>query len=506
MRPAVVTFVGLGPGDPRSITVRAAEALASARAVVVDEGRSAELVAELAPASDRVVVSGAASAEAVARALADRAAPGAVVVRALEGDGVVFGRLVEEVDALARLGVGARVVPGLAPLVVAGSHGGVVLSRPTDASPSVAALRVCAGHEGLFAWPSVAHAADVLVLDCDVAAVAEASRSLVHAGLSPDTPAVALVDAALPTQRREATTLGRLAAPSFAGPRVLLAIGARAVAPPALRWFEALPLFGRRVVITRAAEQAADLAVALEELGARCVHFPTITIADAPDRARLLRAAREVGGYRWVVFTSQNGARRFFAALDEVGADARAFGAARVAAIGPATARALAERGVRADLVPARFVGESLAEELVAAIAAGGGRVLLARALVARDVVPDALRAAGCEVDVVAAYETRPAAARDVAALAGELESGAIDALTFTSPSTVESFASSLAAAGGDVAALAGRAVVATIGPVTSERARALGLRVDVEAEPHTREGLVEALAQRFDGAALGQS
>ncbi len=371
-----------------------------------------------------------------------------------------------------------------------------------DASPSVVALRVRAGHEALFAWPSIAHAADVLVLDCDVVSVAEVARSLVHAGLSPDTPTAALMDVALPTQRREVTTLAALVTASLPGPRALLAVGDRALGPSSLGWYRALPLFGRRVVVTRAAEQAGELAGALEELGARCVHFPTITIADAPDRARLLRAAREVGTYRWAVFTSQNGVRRFFAALDEVGGDTRAFGAARVAAIGPATARALAERGVRADLVPARFVGESLAEELVSALSAGGGRVLVARALVARDVVPDALRAAGCEVDVVAAYETKPAAGRDVAALAAELDAGEIDALTFTSPSTVESFAASIAEAGADASSLAGRAVVASIGPVTSERARALGLRVDVEASPHTREGLVAALALRFAGAA----
>jgi uroporphyrinogen III methyltransferase/synthase len=159
----------------------------------------------------------------------------------------------------------------------------------------------------------------------------------------------------------------------------------------------------------------------------------------------------------------------------------------------------------RTNLVPARVPrvwAEVGAERATSAKAFFSGQ----KAFLTTALPTEAARIQKTTADVVAAYETRPAAARDVAALAGELESGAIDALTFTSPSTVESFASSLAAAGGDVAALAGRAVVATIGPVTSERARALGLRVDVEAEPHTREGLVEALAQRFDGAALGQS
>jgi uroporphyrinogen-III synthase len=252
-----------------------------------------------------------------------------------------------------------------------------------------------------------------------------------------------------------------------------------AVAATNLEWFESLPLFGRRVVVTRPAHQASALAGPLRAVGAEPVVVPTIEITDAADGgAALAAAASDLSGYDWVVLTSANGVERFCAALR----DGRDLAGVRLAAIGPGTADALARHHLVADLVPERFVAESLLEAFPAP-EAGTGRVLLARAAVARDVLPDGLRAMGWDVDVVEAYRTVPVVPSPEDR---ELVGGA-DAVTFTSSSTVDQW----------VAAFGAEAVpplVACIGPVTAATARAHGIQVDVEAEVHTIDGLVDAL------------
>jgi uroporphyrinogen III methyltransferase/synthase len=278
----------------------------------------------------------------------------------------------------------------------------------------------------------------------------------------------------------------------------------------ARRWFEGKPLFGKRVLLTRAREQAGSAAALLREQGAEPLVVPTIEIHPPRDRAALARAVEDLraGRYAWVAFTSANGVERTWEALAAAGADARAFAGARLAAIGPATARALERRGLRADVTAKEFRGEGLAEQMLRAIArppaAGQGdrapRVLLPRAARAREALPDALRAAGCEVDVVAAYETRPPPPETVEALVAELEAGRVDAVTFTSSSTVEHLCDLL---GARASPLLSRTCVASIGPVTTDTARARGLRVDVTADEYTLPGLVRALARRFSATAL---
>ena len=257
---------------------------------------------------------------------------------------------------------------------------------------------------------------------------------------------------------------------------VPLVIGA--VAGLDLAWFEARPLFGRTIVVTRAREQASGLVVRLQRLGAATVELPTIRITDPSDGgSALAAAAATVAGVDWVVFTSVNAVDRFLALLR----DARAFSTARVAAVGPGTAEALARHRVVADLVPPRAIAESLVE----AFPAGPGRVLLPQAAAARPTVAAGLTAAGWQVEVVEAYRTEPA----VPSAAALAEAAAADAITFTSASTV---AGHVAAAG--TAGLP--SVVASIGPVTTAAAEAAGIPVTVEASPHTVDGLVDALVR----------
>jgi len=309
----------------------------------------------------------------------------------------------------------------------------------------------------------------------------EIARRLMAGGLPADTPVAAITWGTRPEQRTTRTTLGGLAAAPIESPAVML-VGA--VAALDLPWYEERPLFGRRIIVTRAREQASDLVDRLHELGAATVELPVIEIGEPGDGGAALReAAGRVAGYDWLAFTSANAVARFFGALEEIGSDTRALGTARVAAIGPGTAAALGAVGIRPDLVPERFVAESLLD----AFPDGPGRVLLPRAAVARDTLPEGLAARGWSVDVVEAYRTavgRPAAEALGAAATAH-------AVTFTSSSTVTNYL----AAAGDVPV---PPVVACIGPITADTARAAGLTVDVVAAEHTIEGLVRALVERF--------
>jgi uroporphyrinogen III methyltransferase/synthase len=279
-----------------------------------------------------------------------------------------------------------------------------------------------------------------------------------------------------------------------------------------LRWFERRPLFGKRVLVTRAREQAGGTAALLREEGAEPIVLPTIEIRAPSDPEPLGHALRELraGAYSWAVFTSANGVDRTWDALTEAGGDARAFGGVLLAAIGPATARALERHGVRPEVVAKEYRGEGLAEEILRFMRAParvgeqgpsvprrgdrGSRVLLARAAKARDALPEALRAAGSEVDVVAVYETHAASFDAVESLVRELEGGRVDAVLLTSSSTVDNLCDLLGAR----AALLGRARIACIGPVTADSARSRGLNVDVMAAQYTVPGLVRALADSY--------
>jgi uroporphyrinogen III methyltransferase/synthase len=302
-------------------------------------------------------------------------------------------------------------------------------------------------------------------------------------GRAADTPVASITWGTRPEQHTVRATLGTIGDCALEAPATIV-IGD--VAAQNLAWFEQRPLFGKRVVVTRARDQASGLKARLRELGATVIELPTIVIDDPPDGGGALRrAAADVGSYEWLVLTSANGAQRFLECLH----DARDLGGVRVAAIGPGTSAVLANANIRADLVPHAYVAEALLDEFPSRTDGGAGRVLIARASVARDVLPDGLRARGWEVDVVDAYQTRtdkpPASALDDAAAA--------DIITFTSSSTVERF---LEIAG------ASRVppLVACIGPVTAATARAHGITVDVEAPVHSVDGLVDAVVDAVVG------
>jgi uroporphyrinogen III methyltransferase/synthase len=392
----------------------------------------------------------------------------------------VFARGGEEARALRDAGVPFEVVPGVTSAVGAPAYAGIPLTHRGLAT----SFTVVTGHEDPWAavdtdWEAVARmgGTGTIVVLMGVATRAAIAERLLAGGLAATTPVAAVTWGTRPEQRTVRTTLGELGTVALDPPAAIV-IGA--VAALDLAWFEDRPLFGRRVVVTRARQQAGELVERLRALGAETVELPVVAVAEPADGGAAVRAAAaRLRDYDWVAFTSANGAERFCADL----ADARAFGAAQVAAVGPATAAALAAFGVRADLV--LDAGEAVAESLVAAFPAGPGRVLLPQAAGARPVLAEGLRAKGWEVDTVEAYRTVAAGPPPPEVLAA---ARAADAVTFTSSSTVRHAL--------DVLGLEHvPPVVACIGPVTAATAREHGLEVAVVAADHTAAGLARALA-----------
>jgi uroporphyrinogen III methyltransferase / synthase len=469
-----VYLVGAGPGDPGLLTVRGAEVLRDADVVVYDRLSIAALL-DLAPAhAERISVGKtprgpSTPQEEINRLLVEHGRAGKHVVRLKGGDVFVFARGGEEAAALAEARVPYEIVPGITSAIAVPAYAGIpVTNRGTATS-----FTVVTGHEDPWAstetdWDAVARVGGTIVVLMGAATRADIAARLIAGGLAAATPVAAVRWGTRPNQRTVRTTLAGLGAADVQSPSVIV-IGE--VAALDLGWFEHRPLFAKRVVVTRSRDQASGLRRRLEGLGAEVIEVPAIAIE--PSAGADL--AGPIAGADWVVFSSANAVEAVTAGLH----DARAFGAAKVASIGPGTAGALARFGVVADLVPDRNV----AEGLVDAFPEGSGRVYLPQAEGARPVLAEGLAAKGWAVEARTAYRTVavPLADRDRAAAAGA------DAITFTSSSTVTNF---LAAAG----AGAVPRLVVSIGPVTSAAARDAGLAVAAEADPHTIDGLVDAV------------
>jgi uroporphyrinogen III methyltransferase/synthase len=479
-----VYLVGAGPGDPGLITVRGAEVLARADVVVYDRLVAPSLL-DLAPPGTELISAAKApgrvelTQDEINALLVERGSAGTTVVRLKGGDPFVFGRGGEEAEALAAAGVPFEVVPGITSAIGAAAYAGIPVTHRGVSTH----FTVVTGHEDPTKdhtdvdWEALARAGGTLVILMGAGNISEIALRLVRGGRDPSTPVAAVRNGTRPDQRTARATLATIA---DAGVQAPSAIVVGDVAALDLAWFESRPLFGRSVVVTRAREQSSELRARLELLGAEVIELPAIAI-EVVDIA-----IPDLSGYDWLVFTSANGVVAFFErGLASVSLDARALAGVRVAVIGPGTERALRAHGIRADLVPERLVGEALLDAFPPPTHAGAG-VLIARAEQARDVLPDGLTERGYTVDILPVYRT-VRAEPDVAAVT-RVREGRVDAITFTSSSTVSNLCDVLGAVPDP------QPLVVSIGPVTSATARERGLNVDTEADPHTIDGLVEAL------------
>ena len=485
MKPGIVHLVGAGPGDPGLLTARALELIARADVILHDRLIPASALDHARPDAELIYVGkegGGPSMpqEVIEAQLVEKAKAGNMVVRLKGGDPFVFGRGGEEALTLRAAGIDFEVVPGVTAGIAASAYAGIPVTQREVAS----AVAFVTGHEdpdkpeSAIDWPALAAFPGTLVFYMGVRALPTISARLMAGGRAPTEPVALIERGTLPGQRTLVATLADVAerarAEAIRAPAITL-VGPVAQLHEQLEWLERRPLHGRTVTVTRARAQSSPLAARLRELGAEVVEAPAIRTVSLPT------ALPDLTGCDLLCVTSPNGARELFRRLRGSGRDARALAGTRVAAIGPGTAAALAEGGIAADVVPERPVAEGLVEALAEL---DFRRVLIVRAREGRDVLPDALRERGAEVDVVAVYETVPDPL-DGPTL--EAAAGA-DYLTFTSASTVRFF---VEAAGAD--ALSGPRI-GSIGPATSAELRLHGVEPHFEADPHTPDGLVAAL------------
>lgn len=484
-----VHLVGAGPGDPGLLTARALELIGAADTILYDR-LIPPTALDGARADAELIYVGkegrgpSMPQEEIDRLLVEHGSAGKLVVRLKGGDPFVFGRGGEEALALRAAGIAFEVVPGVTSGVAAPAYGGIPVTH-RDRSSAVALVT---GHEdpakpeSAIDWPALAAFPGTLVFYMGVKQLPRIAEQLIAGGRPADEPAAVIERGTLPGQRTVVATLATIAETAAAEqvrpPSITLVGPVAALREEGLRWFEERPLAGRTVAVTRARAQASGLARRLRALGAEALETPAIRIVPVDPGVAL-----DPSGYDLVCLTSPNGVGALFERLAAGGRDARALAGARIAAIGPGTARALRQHGVIADVVPERFVAESLVEALADLPVR---RALVARARVARDVLPDALRARGAEVDVVDLYETVAVPLDDRSRAAA----AAADHVTFTSSSTVRFF---LAALGGPEA-LSPATRIVSIGPVTSATLREFGLEPHVEAAEHDVDGLVAAL------------
>jgi uroporphyrinogen III methyltransferase / synthase len=497
-----VWLVGAGPGEPELITVRGQSVLARADVVLYDALAHPALLDACPQAEKRNVGKRyneeSAAQDEIIRQMIELARAGKRVVRLKGGDPLLFARGAEEALALVEAGVKFEIVPGIASPIAASAYAGISLThREVSGSVTFITGSDRAGKEwSPESWKKLATATDTICVLMGMRRIGEITRAIIEGGRAPSTPAAVIHWGARPEQKVVTSTLEDVAQASadagLKNPSIIL-IGDVVSLRQKLSWYDTRPLSGKRVVIPRASEQAKDTASALRERGAVPVMRPMIEIAPAPDPDAFASAVAAMAGYDWVLFTSSNAVEQVRVELARSGRDARAFGSARVGVVGPKTADALAKLGIKADLVAQEFVGEGLASALLER--GPVRRVLLLRALVARDALPDALRAAGAEVEVVTAYENKPRADSG-AALAEAVTRGEVDAILFTSSSTVSA---TLDALGPDGRELLSRVVVGSIGPVTTRALEAGRLTPTVQASVYTVEGLLDALEQHFD-------
>ena len=509
-----VYLVGAGPGDPGLLTLRGQRCLVAADVVVHDDLVNRRLLDHVRPGAEIVDVGrphgdpGRLTQAAIADLLVVHARQGRVVVRLKTGDPFLFGRGGEEAQVLRAAGIPFEIVPGVTSAIAVPAYAGIPVTDRDHASlvTIVTGHLACgddpAGPPGL-PWDALAHQGGTLVFLMAVKHLGAIGEGLVRHGLAATTPAAVIERGTTGRQRTIVGTVANLAAEARAAdvrsPAVVV-VGSTVTLRDQIAWFESRPLLGRRILVTRARSQAGQLAELLEEQGAEVVVFPTIAIAPTPDPAALDRAVAAAGTYDWIIFTSANGVRAFFERMAALGGDVRELVRARIAAIGSETAAELERRLVRPALVPTEFRAEGLLAALGEA-EVRGRRILLPRAGGARVILPDTLRARGAVVDEVIAYVAVTPDDADVEGIRHALARGEIDALTFTSSSTVRNFA---ALVGQDaLARLVGpdQPLVACIGPVTAETVREMGLRVDVVPGTYTVPALVAAVAARFCNA-----
>ncbi len=496
-----VYLIGAGPGDPDLITLKAVKAIKRADVVVYDYLANPRLLGYARPEAERIYVGKKGgchtlSQEGINQLLVNKAKEGKIVARLKGGDPFLFGRGGEEAEVLVAEGIEFEVIPGVTSAIAAPAYAGIPVTHREHTST----FSMVTGHEdptkesSAIDWGALAKIGTIAFL-MGMKNLPRIGENLVREGKSPETPVAVIQWGSTPRQRVVTGTLADIVdrvREAGLGPPSIILVGEVVKLREKLNWFEKRPLFGRRILVTRTREQASSLVEALEDLGAECLEVPTIKIMPLEDYQILDQALGELESFDWVVFTSVNGVKYFFERLFAAGKDVRALARAKLAAIGQATAEALKNYGLRVDLLPREF----RAEGLIAAfeeLGVSGQKVLIPRALEAREILPQKLQEMGAEVMVAPAYQT--VLPEEEAERAKELLRKGVDVVTFTSSSTARNL---LAMLGEEGQKLLSQTVLASIGPITSETLRKAGFPPQIEAREFTIPGLVRAIREYF--------
>ena len=504
-----VYLTGAGPGDPGLITVKAAGALGEADCVLYDLLCNEALLGYAAESAEKIFVGKEGGKETIAQReinaiLLKKAREGKTVVRLKGGDPFLFGRGSVEAEWLVKNGIPFEIIPGVSAAVAVPAYAGIPVTHPRLSS----SVSVISGHRDALKnktkedWRSLAGASATLIILMGRRNISEIAARLIEHGKAPETLAALIASGTMNSQRVVSGTLAELPelgkTHKLSSP-LIIAIGDVVGLRERLNWFESKPLFGKRVIVTRTLEQAGTFIDRLNLRGAEAVPFPTIKIVPPNGYKEADRAIKRLSGYDWLIFTSVNGVKYFFKRLYALGLDVRELKGVKICAIGPMTAKAVEAWNIGVDLTPKEFVAEGLLRSL-GAEGIKGKRFLLPRALKARELIPEEIKRLGGEIDVVPVYRT-VAPRKDAAAIRAELTEGLIDAVTFTSSSTVTNFSRIFGKK--RFSELLAGCKIACIGPVTARTASELGLKVDIIAKRYTIEGLTREMEAFYSNKSI---
>ena len=499
-----VFLIGAGPGDPGLITVKGMSCIQQADVLVYDYLAATSLLAAVPPGAEIIYVGKKGgdhtlSQEKINTLLLEKAKAGRIVARLKGGDPFIFGRGGEEAEILVRENIPFEIIPGVTSAIAAPAYAGIPLTHREFSST----LTLVTGHEDPektesgINWGALSAGTGTIVFLMGVKNLHRIINQLLLHGKSSDTP-IALIQWGTTSRQRTVTgtletIVNRVAEARLSSPAIIV-VGEVVTLRDKLKWFENRPLFGKSVIVTRAREQASDLVKSLTDLGANCLEFPTIQVKPPESWSDVDSAIDRISQYDWVVFTSVNGVRFFFERLFARGLDARTLGHIHTAAIGPVTAQQLRCFGLNSDIVPESYRAESIVDAFREK-SVKDNRILIPRAKEARHVLPEELTRMGAVVDEIAVYCTREVHDHGDR-LVTFLKNREVDMVTFTSSSTVKNFMALLPP--DQLTELLQNVRIASIGPITSETALALGLHVDITAETFTIPGLRDAIVQYY--------
>ena len=497
----IVYLVGAGPGRADLITVRGAELLKKADCIICDKLANPALLKYARADADIIHVpkrigKGSATQQEINKLLVEKAGSGRIVVRLKGGDPCIFGRVVEEIAVLNEAGIGFEIVPGITSGIAVSSYAGIMLTDRQYSSQVVFITgREAEGkEESSIDWNLLAEFSGTLVFYMGIGNLDAIADKLIGNGLSPDTPAAVIANVTFPAQKIVKAPLENIQNEcdrEEIEPPAIIIIGQAAKCEINFDWFMKQPLFGKNILVTRDAHGNAEFAEKIISRGGSPISFETFKIMPLTESNEFLQVLTEFHEYQWIIFTSRNGVRIFFEAMENLKKDARVFASAKIACIGSQTAAALQQYGIKTDFVPSVFTSEEFGKQLINFTNLKEKKVLLLRSQIASNELVEILNQGGAKVEDIAIY-TAAMEKGDSASLEKKINSGEIDWVTFASPSAVKGFFENI----GSEIVNSNEIKVASIGPVTSKELESHGVNINITANEHTLEGLLDAIEQ----------